>query len=118
MKDAVSPEGSAKMRWRNLRRWMDFSWQAASFIGTTIRNLENDRDGRRRDRSDDDTMTREFEIFTPYAKSDGLRIDTERYIRMNRTNRQEVIVPKLGLIGMDWCLGLWFIHGLFVCLFV
>ena len=106
---------SAKDRWRSARRLLHSSWQAASMLDVMMKRIQHDREGRERGLDSEENGSR-VELFTSDAREDGLRMDTDRYLRMNRVNRQELVLPKLGLLGTNWCWVCFFLCVICMCL--
>lgn len=71
-------------------------------LDVMMKRIQHDREGRERCLDSEEDGSR-VELFTSDAREDGLRMDTDRYLRMNRVNRQELVLPKLGLLGTNWC---------------
>ena len=75
---------------------------AASILDGMIKRIRDDKEGHtRRDSTAQDDDAFRAQLFTTDACEDGMRVDTERYLRMNRLHRQELVLPKLGVVGTD-----------------
>ncbi len=85
-------------------------------LDVMMKRIQHDREGRERGLDSEENGSR-VELFTSDAREDGLRMDTDRYLRMNRVNRQELVLPKLGLLGKNWCWVCLFLCDLFVFCF-
>ena len=99
----LSAKLSARDRWRSARRLLHASWQAATMLNRMITRIKDDREGRESSLAAAEEAESRVELFTSDAREDGLRMDTDRYLRMNRANRQELVLPKLGVLGTYWC---------------
>ncbi|XRB06376.1 hypothetical protein NFJ02_27g63280 [Pycnococcus provasolii] len=70
-------------------------------LNRMIKRIKDDREGRESSLAAAEEAESRVELFTSDAREDGLRMDTDRYLRMNRANRQELVLPKLGVLDAE-----------------
>ena len=92
---------SARDRWRNVRRQLLAARRGAVLLEAIIKRSDDVRDAPiiAADGDGDYVAAALAAHWTGDVRKDGLKNDTARYLRMNQTDRQELIVPSLGLLG-------------------
>ena len=102
--NAKSPSSNitAMERWRRVRELVRQVWLAEHMLGAIVKQqLVGSRGGLTEggdSKSKDRTMATRL-TSGGHVRTKGLQNDTARYLRMNQADRQELIVPVIGMIG-------------------